>query len=477
MLKTKTKYLIVVLGILIAMCLFNINTVQAAEVTEEYAQTLLDMLPNEMQLDIKTIEYEKADKTVSEKIETVWKENGVNPEEIKYACFASHIYNGISANEEDFYKSVIQLNFKGSNSNGIKTKTIQLKYSDYDKYNDNDKNYVKKIKVPNIHLIEADLDYMNTDKEAHISIDKTIANYFTKLINDKSIVIKAESGAGGTDGINAGTEGVGIGIFKDGILYRVDVIAGTDIIPVVNVPDTVTDDKLNEYVINEIKKHYPEYSTHITGISKGCTIDYMQKYAEVEDIYTINVKDEAESLIIIRKDTSSFASTDTKTNIKLEAKEGIIPSNTKLEVIQITEGKTYNTVKSILENVNNFKVFDITLLSDNVKIQPNGNVKISIPIPDNFDTSKLVVYRISDTGNKTKYNVLIENNYATFETNHFSTYVLAEEQENVSTETKKGEKDKTPKTGISTNMYMYIAILTIIGIGITKIIIKENKKC
>ena len=73
-------------------------------------------------------------------------------------------------------------------------------------------------------------------------------------------------------------------------------------------------------------------------------------------------------------------------------------------------------------------MFDIKLESNGVKIQPNGKVKISIPVPDNFDKSNLVVYRVADNGDKTEYAVTINGDVATFETDHFSTYVLAEKE-------------------------------------------------
>ena len=82
--------------------------------------------------------------------------------------------------------------------------------------------------------------------------------------------------------------------------------------------------------------------------------------------------------------------------------------------------------------------------SNGVEIQPNGMVKISIPIPEIFYNADLAVFRIDDDGTKTPYSVAetaIEGvRYITFETEHFSTYVLAD-----ITDT---EKDETPKTGI-----------------------------
>lgn len=465
MLKNRTKFIIAFIVLLFGICLLNTNTVQAVEVTEEYAQTLLDMLPNEIQLDIKISEFEKANKIVKDKVETLWKENNIDINNISYFCEASPLYTGIETKTEDFYKAFVYIDVKNPYSR--KTKEIQLKYSDSDKYNVADETFVKDLKIDTTPtIIEVNLGLVK-DSSGKETIDKIIGDYYTNLIKDKSITVKADSGAGGISGVGAGTESVGIGIFKNGFLYRIEIINSTEIVPVVNVPSNISNDNLKDYVIDEIKKYYPEYATHITSINKGATC-YERN---IKDGYTINTDNNNNSSIIIRKEIAPVTKKDTTTNITLQADTNIVPANTVLEVEPVTEGKTYNTVKTVLTNVNKLKVFDINLLSNGVKIQPNGKVKISIPIPTEFDTSKLAVYRIADNGEKIKYKVTVENNNATFETDHFSTYVLAEEKtEEQAAAVKQGEKDNTPKTGTN-NMTLYIlgAVALITGAGITTI--------
>lgn len=179
---------------------------------------------------------------------------------------------------------------------------------------------------------------------------------------------------------------------------------------------------------------------------------------------------------LIKSDSIQLDNKETK--IKLDASSSVVPENTVLETKEVKEENTLNLVKESLKGISNkYITYDISLLNNNVKIQPNGNVKISIPIPDNFDASKLVVYRVSEDGTKIKYDVTIEENFATFETDHFSTYVLAEKvaddtttkQENTATETKQGEKDNTPKTGIESKISnVFIAILLVGILAIIK---------
>lgn len=160
--------------------------------------------------------------------------------------------------------------------------------------------------------------------------------------------------------------------------------------------------------------------------------------------------------------------TDETTNVKFNASFGIVPSNTLLEVSEIKEGAIFEKVKSALSQITNFIAFDITLKSDDEKIQPNGKVKISIPIPNEFDKENLVVYRIEDDGNKIEYAVTVEGEYAIFETDHFSNYVLAEMAEEVLQVTKK--LDEEPKTGEENYVVLasFIAVVSFVGMIIMR---------
>ncbi len=182
---------------------------------------------------------------------------------------------------------------------------------------------------------------------------------------------------------------------------------------------------------------------------------------------------------------------DSNTNIKLEASSDIIPDNTTIEVAEITSGETFNKLKDTLVGIKDFKVFDITLKSDGANIQPNGNVKISIPIPEGFDASRLVIYRFEEDGSKTEYQVKVENGYTTFETDHFSTYVLGEiakisnetqdkTDQNLGETTTGKNNDQLPQTGEETNPFVSwlsaVTALAILWLGSMVIIDHEKKK-
>lgn len=180
--------------------------------------------------------------------------------------------------------------------------------------------------------------------------------------------------------------------------------------------------------------------------------------------------------------------TDVNTGIKLISTTALLPADTVLVADKITSGAVFDTVGTILTDVKDFIVFDIKLESDGIEIQPDGKVKISIPVPENFDSSRVTVYKI-DGETRTHYPVTVTSNegieYATFETEHFSIYALAElepteeleptkELEPTAELKPKAEKHESPQTGETSMMYFYLTITIISAIGII-VLLKRTK--
>lgn len=357
-----------------------------------------------------------------------------------------------------------------------------------------DETYVKNLKLTSPKYYEVDLDYLpyNSEDEStwnsvYQKFYKTIGDYYTKQINNKAITVKASSMVGGTDGgLNLWTweRGTKLSIYLNGNLCDTREMGEEFTVPVINVPSSVKDSELNNYLKEIITKANTAFGEKITSITKGATVkngSISNPYEiEIPNGYTIKSDYGMESVVIVRKEkvTEPVKKEETTTKIKLEADTTVIPSNTVLETKEVKEEKTLKVVKESLKEVSNkYVTYDITLTSNNVKIQPNGKVKISIPVPSDFDKTKLAVYRIAEDGTKTKYDTKIDGEYATIETDHFSTYVLAENNvtinETPNTEntqktetTTKGEKDNTPKTG-SLDIIGYVLVITVVaGIGI-----------
>ena len=72
----------------------------------------------------------------------------------------------------------------------------------------------------------------------------------------------------------------------------------------------------------------------------------------------------------------------------------------------------------------------------------NGKFKVSIPVNSSLNGKEITVYYMNSENKLEEYETVVENNIATFETNHFSTYILAEKA-NASNETNTSESTNT----------------------------------
>lgn len=462
---------------------------------EHNAQEILDLIPNTIELDIPEVEYKKTDDIILTQIKNILKNENIKTEDIdnavkikdfpkqgynteltSWASTCYSIYVGV-----EFHKCQISLNVSdGKYIIENFSKIIDIKYNNQDDFNTIDEKYVKNLEIKSPQYYEVDLNFL-TQEEVWEKLFDIIGKYYTKLIGDDSVVVKADIGAGGTGGkLNLWTSesGTHIGIFKNGVLYDTRVMGQECTVPVITVPKHIKKDEMNKYVIDLITKSYKELGEKITKIEKGTK----ELGVNIPDGYTVySDYGEGNSYIIIRKE-KDVTKKDEKTNIKFETTTIAVPEDTKLVVEEIKEEKTKEVIKESLKEVSNkYVVFDISLISQEEKIQPNGKVKISIPVPDGFDTTNLVVYRIEKDGTKIEFKVEIveidNDRYAQFETDHFSNYVLAEkilEEKAPTQEIPQEDKpilDDEPKTGII-DMKLIIGIILVISI----ITIVRNKR-
>ena len=110
--------------------------------------------------------------------------------------------------------------------------------------------------------------------------------------------------------------------------------------------------------------------------------------------------------------------TDGETGIQIGAEEGVLPPDTALVV------KPSDFV--LTDAAGQFTAFDISLESGGARIQPDGRVQVSIPIPAGYDRERLAVYHIAEDGTRTELPSAVVGEAITFETAHFSLYVVAE---------------------------------------------------
>ena len=131
--------------------------------------------------------------------------------------------------------------------------------------------------------------------------------------------------------------------------------------------------------------------------------------------------------------------TDEATGITIEAEANVLPEGTVLKSVAITSGVEYNRALAALADIgSNFALYDITLEADGVPVQPNGTVKVTVPVPQGMEATDIAVYRINDDGTKTLIVSTVEGNNIVFETNHFSLYALVDKTSKATASTSAG---------------------------------------
>ena len=235
--------------------------------TCDLIEKILEIIPSNVNINIPEIEYddEKSNKLVENEIEKVLRENKILIEDleknnIEISTFIHPLYlqNGVKSAE-------LFIKYNGSN---VKkgNKNINVIYNNTNQYNQDDEKYIKDFEIVSNKYYEVGLNYLKSD------VWKNIAEDYEKQIGDKTVKVKVEIGAAGPDGaLNLGVDGnlLYVGIFKNEILYEIRRLELQFFVPVVNVPSTISDEKINNYVTNEIIKCYPELENTINEIQKG----------------------------------------------------------------------------------------------------------------------------------------------------------------------------------------------------------------
>ncbi len=493
--KTKKVKLLVALGmVLLIMCVFNTKVNAWTEKNEintdkDITNEIFDeVVPDTIELDLQNKQcedYQILNSQIMDKIIENLQLKGISVSEsnnnITHFNFEwSRVPQAI---EETDSLGVSYYNDKNSHY----SKRVAIKWINKLKKNENDKQKFEQVLnqlgfIKSDRLVNGETVY-ECNYNKYVELGTPFDNYFGKedasspihLLKNNSAIsfpqLVDDGGAGWFDE-NFNLSG---SIYYNNVYYGIIEYTETYNF-IITVPNNIedTEEAYINYAFPKIEKRIKEYAgggnVNITG-----TLKVNKKNGNT---YTVSDDKQNFGDIIIKKGENSQGNTANKAEnvnlladgIKIDSTTNVISKNTVLKVQEIKKGSIYDMVAKALNKVaNKFVLYDITLECDNVKIQPNGKVKVSIPIPSNYNKDKLEVYRIEESGEKIKYVVTVEGNYATFETNHFSTYVLAEINQN------NKEKDDTPKTGTVNyfNLLLPFALVTIAGIVIYNK--KQNK--
>ena len=180
-------------------------------------------------------------------------------------------------------------------------------------------------------------------------------------------------------------------------------------------------------------------------------------------------------------------------SVSLKAEDNVFDEDDVMQFTELTEGSAFDAaVKALSDYKEKMVVVDISILRGTEFVhQFPGGVEVTLDIPAGYEETNTKVFRMEADGTATDMQAVCKDGKAVFVTNHFSTYVIAEQaktaeeapkvvNENVSTaqtEAAKAEntKNETVKTGDTANAGLYVMLMAVMFIGAGVLVIGKRK--
>lgn len=370
------------------------------------------------------------------------------------------------------------------------TETQKLVNEKLEKMKDNKGEY-KIYTLDDLYLI----NYLASNTSEEIDLDTAI-NFSKELIKDVN-------GSKFTYGIDArlGDDGMFFSfagghtiVLYDGRVYGTTE-GGISLKNVIYIPKDTADN--SDAYIKAALKRITDYLGKDTDISievagKYTDIDPGDFDHEAEEIdftgagdsfYTLTIGEREYTFVIAKSNTlevPSYYGEDLLGKIKIETTDASVPLDASPTITDVKN----DTVKKAL-GTDAYAAYDITLYSSslgaNITKLENGVFTVSIPIPDGFDAENLAVYYITDDG-KTEEHDLTDDDFtdgfATFETNHFSTYALTEGKSDgaKAPEAPETDKMKSPNTGNTDNITLWLLLMMSLSLGFVSVAMLKKSK-
>lgn len=117
---------------------------------------------------------------------------------------------------------------------------------------------------------------------------------------------------------------------------------------------------------------------------------------------------------------------DSKTGVEIIYNDEY-SDGTELKVEEKFGGKSFQLIGTAYGKTNT-AIYDISTYKDGVKVQPNGEITVRVPLPKGFSANKVFVCYVDSTNGKvTKIPCEVKDGYVVFKTDHFSEYAIIEQ--------------------------------------------------
>ena len=188
-------------------------------------------------------------------------------------------------------------------------------------------------------------------------------------------------------------------------------------------PANTTDDKTVTWSSENPGVALVSNSGLVKAVSKGKTtitgtvgIGTEREMSASYTVTVIGLKDTKTGIIVANSDNT-------------EMDESIV-----LSVDYINESENFDEVSErVRQAIGEYKMedmqaYDISLMKDNTSVQPGTKVDVEIPVGEEMVSDDTVIYRLEEDGTLTDMDAGYEDGRYTFETEHFSVYVLGKKK-------------------------------------------------
>lgn len=315
------------------------------------------------------------------------------------------------------------------------------------------------------------INYLNASSKG---IDESMALNFAKdlieLTNGGNVVYKLDSRLGEYNPIGLWDyKGGQVIVYYNGKAVNTTMI-GVTVSKVLYVPMDTAD--TDEARMNAAMKRIKEYlgttqgiSIRVGGALESLNADDMEwnqydlfdETTSGDNYYIVTINGKEYKFVICKKanlETPKYIASDVMSKILVTSDDASIPLDAALTVKEVKN----DTIKNVL-GTSIYAAYDISLYSNakqvNITNLENGKFIVSIPVPEILKDKEITVYYINSKGEKEEHIATVKDGIASFETDHFSTYVLAEKIE-----------EENPKTydGIGNSILMgTISLIGLIG--------------
>lgn len=448
--KSKLKFLIVMSILLLSMCIFNANVVQATEKTKT-PQEILNLVPDTVEVDMLESEvftdnqdFEKLNKSITK----TFTDNKIDLKALNLQ------YTNLSVTDlyEDIHKATIYLSSTDKNNyEPLAKKNITIKYKNTYTYNEKDKNYVleKAKNLPSaIAVSNNSADYGENE------FQKSIEN----IINDKNVKVIINYGAFGSTAGDIVVANSFVALYKNNVLYKTMGITSLAFETII-IPDNVqdTDEAYINYALPKIKEIWNSFEVsnvrRITGkVDEENNITNNGTYY----IMTLNGSDSAR--VVLKKSNtkkildnvaiSNSSATINGTNIDKT-------SSIYTEMLSKAKEKGFNNI---------FNAYELKLASGNIS---NG-LTITFSLGTENNGKQALILHKKANGSYEEFTETVENGKVNIKVTELSPFMVALKDKTTTATTpitnNNRKLDNEPKTGVA-NYTLLASIIALISLG------------